>query len=207
MPLAVNEIVQLTYKGQYAGQRIMLVTNWKVVSNTSTDPLITDLNKVITLFKATGAADPLTKYLACLATNATITVVRAQVVRPSRSLFMEDYITQPGTGAGSARTGNIASTVTRVSQAAGRKGVSTSHLGPIPDVSSLAGSLEAAQIAANDAWATEFIADQVAGAAEILLTPVILHPVGALITSSTIVTYRLGATTRTMRRRTVGVGE
>ncbi len=207
MGVLPNSVVQVTYKGLYENNVMMMVLNYKVLSNDSAVSYLSDLNSIITKFADTAAGTILTLYRALLPANYTITTIRAQQVRPTRQLFMEDSgLALLGMHATEAASGNLAATITRVSLAAGRKGVSTLHVGPLPDGAKDYGSLDPTYKAAMASLAQALINDVVIAAPSMVLAAQILHPVGAAVPSTQIETYRLGDTIRTMRRRTLGVG-
>jgi len=208
MPLVVDEIVQISYRGRCFGQRILLVTNWRVDTTASTASVLDDLTNIATDFEATSVPGSICDvYMACLATDYTLEAVRAQVVRPSRSLYVDRTSAAVGTGQSACETANLAGTVTRVSLAAGRKGIATNHLGPLPSDAMVDGGLDSLQLGALGQWGVDFASPRTVTAGTIALLPVILHPVGSPIASSDILTFRTSNTVRVMRRRTLHVGE
>lgn len=208
MPIVVGEIVQVTHRGLCAGQRIMLVTHWKCLSNAFTGGLLNDLSRVNDAFYNAVAGDYFDTYLKCLGTDYTFSGVRSQVVSPSRSIYVEKVgLNEPGRADVPANTPNLTAVVTRISEGAGRSGVSNSHLGPVPNTHYANGILTNGHIVLINAWGTKFT--QIASTAAPIATfsPVIFHRPPAVVTSTDIVAFRTQIEVRDMTRRVVGRGE
>jgi hypothetical protein len=208
MPIAVNEIVQVTYRGRSAGQRILMMSTWKCISNASANDMLTDLNSVITAMTAAGSGSFMNVYLKCLGSDYTLEACRAQIIHPARQIYMEAPIAGVvGLGTAASNTANLTGVVTRVSAAAGRSGVSNTHLGPVPSNVFSNGLFTGAGLTLLEAFGAKWITNMATGVPVINFKPVIFHRNNPTIPSTDILTYRVGLEVRDMTRRVVGRGE
>lgn len=207
MPLAVNDIVQVSYRGTCLGQRIMLVTSWRVTATASINSVATDLQSVVSRFNQNLAGDPRPTYLACMGQNYTLNEVRAQRIYPTRSRFETATPSVIGTIAEDVTAVNVAGVVTRVTADAGRSQVANSHLGPPPPTRYSQGAVTIGYATVMSAWAATWNANLFTTIPVIDLAPTIFHRASVTPKWSDIIGSRVQTTLRTMRRRTVGLGE
>lgn len=206
--LSLGDIIQVSIASTYAEQRVLLVTTWRVNDLAAPGEYLVDMQSIANHFGSTAAGKPLVSYLAVLPTNLTVNFARAQRIYSPRSAFVDQTVDEPGTWAAVASTGNLAAAVTRKTSNAGRSQQSVSHIGPLPDSTYVAGSLTAPYFAALETFALEWLEEQVIpGGSGIELMPVVFHANEAVPNADDLVTSFINPRSRTMRRRTVGVGE
>ena len=210
MAVAVNDIVLLSFRGTQAGQRIIFTHTYRVVTagdGAGSYPL--DMSEFIVAVSAAGNLRQ--KYLACLTSAYTLNEIRAQVVAPTRRVFVSvAQIGQVGTYDGTGNVTNLSAAITLRTLLAGRKQTSTKKIGPIASDASSAGLLDALLRTPLDALKTQMIADVVPSGFDVPgYRPVVYHRDGttAPTRSDDIVTGVVQLQTRTMSRRTVGRGE
>lgn len=208
MPLAANSIVQLSYLSEWASQRVMLVRNFVVTANNSTQTVPADLGSILAKFSAGGAGTLLGSYLDCLAENVTVKKARVQAIYPLRTSYVEAPVGLAGLFTGDADWGQSCGVVTVRTDVAGRNQVGNVHVGPLADPTVVEGyltefvKLKLAALGANLAgsWSVT------AGAGSISLSPVLFHTTAVPPSYSIITNASVQDTAREIRRRTVGAG-
>lgn len=212
MAAAIGDIMQLSYRGTVAGQRIIMTRFYRCTA--PSDPGNTyqdDMQGVIIEATKVAAGSISQTYLACLPSSYTLNEVRAQIVKPVRYVTVGVFQTaKVGTNTGSGNVTNLAGVITFRTGLAGRKQVSNVHIGPVPSDAPSAGVLEAAY---------RLVLDNLKGALLNILTPsgfdvgswtpCIWHRKvpGPAISYDYIQSGVVQQTARTMSRRTVGRGE
>lgn len=148
-----------------------------------------------------------TKYLACLPDSYLLDEWRGQQVRPFRTAYRSNARAVVGTHAGNSEATNQSVAITLRSDVAGRWALGTKKIGPIPQditvqdnglitgayktlLETLGAALLGTVVAAGCTW-----------------EPCIIHPVGEHLGSTPLTSQIVQLTLRTMRRRTVRVGE
>lgn len=207
MPVFLGDIIQVSWRGVYASQRIILTRSYRVdpgpIAVQPTQTTLTQINSAL----AVGGTNPITSsYLACLPVNYSLLEIRSQVIRPLRSAFFSNFFTGViGTNVTStANVGNDSAAVNFRTANGGRNQVSVVKIGPVPSTSAVLGAFNAPYLTALSAFATAYSAAQTIAANSITITPIIAHPSG---TFDAITNFTIGAFSRVIRRRTVGVGE
>jgi len=207
MPLAASDIVQATFRYRFAGQEMIWVMNYRIFSTSSTQSVIEDLGTIGDKLKTTTTPNLLFYWLRVIPTNVVLHEVRTQRVRPTRSIFVQRLVNEPGTNAGgNASASNIAAVTTRKTELGGRKDISNSHIGPIGPTQIVDGKLTAAFLVIMTDLAAAMSEDQFIATPSISLRPVVLHKLGAVPPWGDVAVFSVGDTGRVMRRRTVGVG-
>lgn len=216
MAIGVNDVVAVTFRGTCFAQRIMFTRTYRCTEiGAPIRTTVEELNAIInsqSALVAAGGNDIIDAYLACMSTNYTLNVIRAQVISPVRSAYFDQATAQVGNGAGPSTTANIAGVITARGALAGRQFVSNSHIGPIPTEASAAGLLtnpfklqmESLAFCMQLAFRTGI------APAGNEYEPVIFHyrkPPRPPLAPDRIEDTTVQTTTRVMRRRTVGVGE
>jgi len=213
MPVvSLNDVVLVTYKGEAAGQRILLTTTYKVT--TVADP--TEVNAFCEevldeVCNGAGGGDLVeSKYLACLPSQYDLQTVRCQIIAPNRRVYYERIRNQPGTHAENMETTNLAGVITLRTDFAGRNQVGNKHIGPLPATGAVmsAGELTGAYKTLLGTLATALMSNLTLAAIGAVAKPVIYHG-GDTVPPLTdwIKTAIVGETVRVMRRRTVRLGE
>jgi len=207
MPLPVGSVVRVSYNGVCLGQRIRFVTDWKIRSSNSIQNSQQDTRDIAELF-----GTPLNifqpAYLACLPQNYMLEDVTAQAVHPVRYAHGQYLSNTPGAIATDATASNVAATFVRYGELAGRNKISVSHIGPVPPGQYTGGYTTVPYNLLLATCAGTFKTPTSTLAPTIVLDPVVLHrDPNANPATNLLEYYRIGFTLRTMRRRTVGVGE
>lgn len=205
MAILVNSAVQVSFKGTWQGQRIILTQNYVVSANASANSVVQDLGTIVGYFNLGGAGAFRTNYLLCLPTNYTLNFIRAQVIAPFRSVYVDVASNVVGTYGGSASTGNLQFPITLYTANGGRNQIAVKKIGPAGDSSYVNGAPENTfKAGALTGFAAELTQQQVTLAPAITLDPIVMHPGG---TFTPVIGSRLPDRVGTMRRRTLRVGE
>jgi len=209
MPLGVNDVVHIVYKGTLFSQQVMTNLTYRVSATTSTDTIAGDQLSIATEF-SNALNDLVIKLRALTTADYTLNDVSCQRILPVRMT-----ITEVNTGglagqrAGTCDTANIAAVFTRKTTFAGRKQRSTLHMYGMSNSDIAAGVLSAGYQTDLISFASETKDTQIVtnGVAQtITLVPVIVHrPLGPT-NFDDIVDFDINTLARTMRRRTVGLG-
>jgi len=206
MPVNPGDLVQLSWRGTCFNQRVLMVRNFRVTgSGGSPQPTGQTLAQIIDAVEPGTGSQPISDaYLACLTANYTLNAIRAQVVRPDRSAFVERSYNDAGTG-GAGTLSNTMGAITFRTANAGRNQVSTIKVGPLPAAFTIAGDVAAAGRAFLASLADFLQAPFVVNPPAITLSPIIWHAPG--LTYDAIINYTVQPQARVMVRRTVGRGE
>lgn len=208
MPLALHDVIQVSFLSEYELNRVMLVTHWRVGVPPLTGTVASNLNDIVTSFLTGGAGTPKQTYLDMLGTNVMLKECRAQRVSPVRSPYAQNTTADPGTGPSASGTGNINGAVSRITLLTGPSQVSTSKLGPIPATDISAGLVTLGWITRAAAWGVRWTQTVTTVGTGIVLEPGIYHPQNAPGLDFSVVTdKRIWDTVRTQHRRTLRVGE
>lgn len=207
----VGDILQVTFRGRYEQQRIMLVHHYRLDAvNPFTDAQNVQLALADKVRAGAGGGNIIEgSYLACLPPQYTLEKIRTQTIALQRLVMTEVARNVPGTHGGDTETGNQAAVVTLRTALAGRSQVSNKHIGPIPqDVTVQDNGLVTVAYKALLTTLASNLAVQFADAGTgATFTPVIFHKTGTGPNYSVIERWLAQETLRVMRRRTVGLGE
>lgn len=210
MPLAVDDIFLVTFKGECANQTI-LNTFYYRIDELGTAPLPTDYQAQTILADAltAGGADILqTPFINCMPQNYTLSEVWVQKVFPARYRKYVEAEAAEGTIAADALATNLAAVVSRFGIQANRHNIGSLHVGPIPTGSTwqvdgqITSTYKALLITLGSAM-LEVV--DLLGSNKIKWVPVLFAATGTPVHND-IVTTVAQDTVRTMRRRTVGLG-
>lgn len=212
MSVQAGDIILLSLKGTIFNQRIIM-THTYVCEQAPTIGVTTDfamefiLNQTMTI----GAPVPIRDtYLAAMPSNYALDFATCQVIAPTRQRANRRTINSLGSVVPNATSSNQSSAITLYTPLAGRKYVATKHVGPLGRDQYALGELTVGQKALNDDLAIE-LTNPVGAAPFVngLYRPVIFHK--NALPGQPYYTYITGrivqSTLRTMRRRTVGLGE
>jgi len=210
MPLGVNDVIHVTFKGTLFSQTILTGFSYKVSATSSTGSISQDQLDIATAFGNAGF-DLNLKMRALQTADYSFQEVHVQRILPVRmAKSIYDTGGLAGQHAGTCETPNIAATLTRKTAFAGRKQLSTLHIAGLPSSEVTAGALENAFQLLLLSFGQETVDNQIitpSGGGAITLAPVIVHrPLGAT-NYDDIVDVDINELCRTMRRRTVGLGE
>lgn len=207
-PLAVGDVVEVTYEGTLSSQTILSVLHLRVTTapsgGTSAEVQLLDLanwlaDKTVNAFLA--------KYLLAAANNFSMYQVRTQKIYPARTIFATSLVNEPGAFAFPATTPNLAASIEKKSLTVGRKGIGRLQFGPVPNTQMSGGYLDPGYMA-NE---LTDLADTMIGAITAGTTYVGTYRVCLPAAAGGGSAYDLfdaypKETVRTMHRRTVGLG-
>jgi len=206
MPIADDSVIQVTFRGSYAGQRIMMVRHYTNFGVFPAGTIQANLQEVIDDVAAAGTLNIETSYRAALPPEYQLEEIRAQLIKPTRSAYtLQALAAAPGTWATSALTGNRSAVITLRTPDAGRDQVSNMHIGPSPDDSSVDGVLTVAYDTALSALASKLVTTFTMANGVVVLAPIIYHRAAG--TKSVVNGFHINPYARVERRRTVGLGE
>lgn len=206
MPLAVNDIVQVTLYGEKAGSRVLNVFHYQCTTAPSTGTPAENIQALLDhLWEIdTGVLQPL--FTAVLPDNYVMRAVRGQRIAPTRTAYVEKLMIDTGDiDAEQLGTANLAWVIVKQSDTPGRRGKGTTHM-LLPATSWMFQGELTNTGGADRQTLVNALDDQVTVAAGGVYVPVIYHPNFSpnfsRITHSTIMSE-----IRVMRRRTLRVGE
>jgi len=205
MPLAVNDIVQVTVLQSRNNQQYMNVYHYRCSTAPSTGTPAENVAALIDhLWQVPGGTlGPL--WQAINADDTFLNRVRGQVIHPTRAAYVEHLIVSSGNiDANQLETGNLAWVFVKQSEFAGRRGKGTTHMIVPASDWMQDGNLDGNGQIERDAFMAE-VDDVQTVAAGGTYEPVIFHP------GFSPAFHRITHTTqkpeiRTMSRRTVGRG-
>lgn len=208
VPLLINDVVQISYRGLSYSQRIINVTTWKVTASASNDTDQADLTSILAVFRDAGAAGFLDRYLDCLGAEYQLSSVRAQRIWPLRTSYVQSLGTgEVGKQATQSENPTLTAAISRITGAAGRDQISTSHIGPGPAAEMIDGLWSPAYRATVEQWAIKFLTNVNTAAPVISLEPVVFHSRAVNPSAQKLTAIHQFNTVRTMSRRVVGRGE
>lgn len=205
MPIAVDSLIQTTVLGLKDQQNVLNVFWYRCTSAPSTGTVAENLEALILkLWEVDlGTMEPL--WTAVMPDDYTLNAIRAQVIKPVRTAYVEKLIVDLGDlVADQIQTANLSWVFVKQSDAAGRRGKGTTHmLLPVSTWMSN-GSLTGVGSADREALIAA-IPQIVTVAAGGTYEPIIYHP-DFSPAFSRITHCTIKSEIRTMSRRTVGRG-
>jgi len=209
MAMAIGDIIEFSILWEYFSDKYMNVLHFrKTTAQTVPTDVPTELDQINTKFLAGGAGSLFTSVRAVVAQNVTMGFVRSQQIWPLRSVAEQANVGVPGAVGNDTATGNIAATITKRTQNAGRKMVGSFHTPGLPDGTYINGVIQrpsafyTALLDLGDALEANIVTTQ-GGVYE----PVLFHRNDQPPTATRLFSTIVQDTVRTMRRRTVGVGQ
>jgi len=208
----VGDVWQVSFRGEYNAQRIILTHTYRVAALTGIIPDALAAQTILDAVRGGVGGNDLieSKYLACLPAQYELLSIRAQNVKPNRRVYHEVVRNQPGTHAEVGETGNVAAVITLRTAFAGRSQVSNRHIGPIPSTGTVQvlGALTGAYKTLLGTLATALLQSWANLVPDITFEPVILHPIDLVPpVTDKVTTAIIGEQVRVMRRRTLRIGE
>lgn len=204
--LNVGDIVAVSAVGTCLAQRVLATMLYRVSGPSTSGDVLTALQNVADFYKNNGATAWVTAYLAAAPQNYTCTLVRAQRIWPTRSIYRDSADGRPGTIASNAETCNLTCVITKRTEDGTRKGIGRLHTAPLPPTAQSAGLISALFTPLATALRDKLIlASTIVGDATVMgpvlwnrVAPSLYKPLFAGTVQDTI---------RTLRRRTLRVGE
>lgn len=201
--LNVGDIVEVTYRGTLFGQVVMIVLHYRY---TGAAPIANGQGALqVLLTDLQGAGQLRDALLGCMCPEANIGVQRAQVVYPTRQVYLDNNVGIAGTNAGACTTPNVSGVIIKRPDQAGRGRAGSVHVPGTPAASQVGGAWNAGYMATlgnlgdllNDQY------DFSAGMND--ATPVIWSRVRPT-TPSVVIGHTVNPYVRTMHRRTPLLG-
>jgi hypothetical protein len=210
MGIAAGDTIKVTALCRTFGQRSILdLTYLCTVGNVGGDINAQQNELLSEMFGLVANPNSvLTSYRACLPPQTTIEEYRTQVVSPVRLAYFSIPAADVGSNANAATVACDAASVYRRCAAAGRRNISTLKVGPVPDASSAAGLLTNAYKIVLAEFAVKSLNTILLPASTLQFRPVILNRLTNTFDGQRfLLTFGIGAQSRTQRRRVVGRGE
>lgn len=200
-----NDVVGIQIHGTIFGQRTISTWWYRVLVPSTSASYITALTHVVSNFDA-GADSPGPAFSLAAPQNWTWNFTRGQVVSPTRKIYVESVVGQPGQIAEDATTPNLQGSITRRSELGTRRNISSLHSVALPPTGQVDGLLSAGYKALLATVATKSlnILDWVGDAVE--LQPIVWGPATPTDTTRAITSTIVQDQVRTLNRRTVGRG-
>jgi hypothetical protein len=204
----VNDVVEVSYRGRHVGQRTLNLLHYKCTAAPIggvdfagyADELIVLLNQ---------DDDVSDRYLACCSNEFHLEEIRVQIISEIRYSYESfPQVDTIGTVAEEALPPNEGVTLTKRNDGTGRRNRGSVHMPAVPRTFVSEGVLTGAAVTAYTALGVKLraIKQPTVLAAAIDLTPVIFNKTTPS-TSPPFNSVTVQLTSRTNRRRTVGVGE
>lgn len=178
MSIPANSILQLTFLGAYAGNRVVHTRCFKLIeggagTETAQQICADFLNKI----GPTGANDFITSYLACLTSGYTIQIAQAQIIYPTRYAYVRTTagLGLPGTRAATS-TALLDCVITMQSALSGRTEVSNFKIGPASAVDFTNGTLGADIMGVVDLYRENLLQPVTTTVGLAQFVPGIFHP-------------------------------
>ena len=211
MPLALNDIIQVSVRGLLFGQRILTVLHYRVSTAAGVTSAEAQLGEFSEDFANNlGGVTVLFDMRAAVGGQYVFKEVRAQRVYPTRTVYRSTLIDVTGTHVDDATTANIAASITKQTARPGRMGVGRIQLAGIPQTMIVAGALNPDYMAGELTTLGEAIVDDAytSPTEGWVATPCLFNPAfdGAQKWAD-LLTFTVNDSLRTMHRRTLRLGE
>jgi len=207
MAISVNDIIAVSFFGRISGQRMINTLHYRA-NDTSALATSTLMNNVITEVRAGGGGGDFLEsaFLNCIGQNYTLQEIRAQKITTVRAKFESQARAVPGNVAVDCDAPNIAGVITKRGALAGRKYIGSLHMPGVPNGYYLEGDISGTYSTVLNSLATVLLGTIVAGTPAVNYFPVIYNR-GSATPWTELSSLLVQTSLRTMRRRTVGLGE
>lgn len=205
----VNDIVEVSVLGTLFNQNIVSKFHYEVISTSTTLDPITASNTWAAGWLA-SVNSPMGAFINCCPPQYNANQIRVQIIKPTRWRAGQNNINVPGANAVATTSSNQSAVVTKTTAFSGRPFVGSLHIPGLAGGNILNGELTAAYKTIVGVLCTQIgkvFSDLIDGTTQ--GRPVIYHPRKApapVLPPSAIGLCIAQPTARTMRRRTVGVG-
>jgi len=205
MPLAVNDIVQVTVEGRKDGQVLMNVFYYRVTAAPSTGTVADNITGFLNHLWAVDAGVLETLWTLVMPDDYTLQLARGQKIAPTREAYVEVLLVDGGDiDVNPIETANLAWVFVKQTEFAGRRGRGTTHM-LLPTMDWVTnGELNNEGASQRVGIATEIANTQVPASGG-TFEPVIYHP-GFSPVAHRITHCTIKQEIRVMRRRTVRFG-
>lgn len=203
--LAVDDVLQIVYRCEVHSQTILTVLHARVEVAGTGASAEEQLAKIAVVCSNSGAFPFLTSYAVASGSDYFFDWVQVQKVKPTRTIYARQDINNFGGHANVCGPQNIAASVLKQSLKPGRKGIGRMQFGGLPE-GVAAGNIDPAYIAAFlDPLAASMFGTFLVPLAGALALKWCL-PAGGVDHDYDIWDAHPQTSTRTMHRRTVGLG-
>jgi len=205
MPLAVNDVIQVTVIGEKDGQAVLNVFHYQCTVAPSTGTPADNMTSLVNQLWAVDAGELETLWMDVMPADYVLLAARGQRVAPTRSAYVEVALIDNGEiAADTMDTANLAWVFVKQSELAGRRGKGTTHM-LLPASTWIENGRIGTEGAAARASLLGQIPNQTSPAGGGVFVPIIYHP-NFSPNFSRITHCTQKSEVRTMRRRTVGRG-
>lgn len=208
MAVAVGDVFLLTMRGRCNLQRIITTLTYRITAWSGVSDEYNLALGMAQAFAATGLFNMETPYLGVMANNYTLDEIRAQKIRPVRYRYATVSIGNTGAFADNALSSNTSVDITMWAALAGRRYVTTKHIGPTPTAVGvytdglITNGYKVPMLTLRD----KMLATWTSAGLGVTMQPTIAHQ-PPLTGDTLIADGTVQDTVRVMRRRTVGLGE
>lgn len=202
--ISTGAILEFTVRGAVQNQRMLTILHYRFKSGTTFTDGKQALDDFRTAWVTTTGKGALFK--ACISSEATVLEWRTQWIYPTRYVYQQSSF---GGGAGSAggecMPANVAAALNKRTELAGRHNRGTTHMWGVDRGFVAGGELNGAAIAAYSAFGASLETNVTLTTGQVF-EPIIYNRATPNL-SAVITQTNIQLTTRTERRRTLGVGE
>lgn len=206
MPIAIDDVIQVTYQGVVFDQKVLTVLHMRCSTAPAGSPTTESVLQAIADYFS-SPTQPLTMaYIAAAHPSFVLTRVRAQRVKPTRSIYFEALIGSNGTEGNAPPSANVAISIEKRSLNTTRRGIGRVQF-PAPPIEAIASGY------VQDPWLTGVgldFAQKLYGTVSVTGLYASDYrwclPAGGADHGYDIWDAVIKDTVRTMHRRTVGLG-
>lgn len=204
----VDSILEFRIRSLVNAQECLTVFHYVVNTESSLPSSGGEETAFLDAMDTGGTNNMVPTYLAAMSDAANVIALEAQFVSPVRLVAVIQNVDYDGGIALPCNNQNIAGVITRRTRLAGRSQVSNTHMPGLPDEGVVAGFLTSTQRDKYAALLSKALLGVFPATGDGVYRPVIWHRVEPPLTQFDEVTAgTVQPTSRTMRRRTIGVGK
>lgn len=209
MGAPINSILEFRVKSLINDQECLTVLHYVVDTVSSLSSSGAEETAFLDAMDTGGSNALIDKYLQTMSTDATVHQLDAQFVFPVRLVNVGQTVEETGIHDSPCNNQNIAAVITRRTYLAGRSQVSDIHMPGVPDDKIASGFITDDWILKYADVLTKMLLQVVPATGGGKYNPVIWHRKGTIIGANYnfITSGVVQPTSRTMRRRTVGIGK
>jgi len=208
MALAIDDILEISFRGTLFGQRILNILHY-VVNVTGAGNTIDQLDEIATDFGTNGISTPIIGAWSAAVTAAyNLDEIRVQRIYPTRTIYMRNLPDQGGTYAGTCPSANIAVSIQKRGTVVGRTSNGRVQIAGIPREGMQNGEIDVGGYGPLiGTLRDKLAANQTTSVTPLTIIPCIFNPNAANPKYQIIQSWLVQLTLRTMHRRTLLVGE
>jgi len=208
MALAINDVIEVSFRGTLFGQRILNILHY-AVTVVNAMPTLDQLQLIADELNTGAISAPLIPtWMDAVAPQYNLDEIRVQRVYPTRTIYQRSLPDTPGVYAGTCLTANIAVSIQKRGVTSGRQGNGRMQLAGIPREGMDGGSIDVGGYGPLlSAFRNQLLQNESTSGGEVTLQPCIFNPTGPAPHYQFIASWLVQTTLRTMHRRTLLVGE